>query len=69
VTNLAGALGLIGTFFTAASGSSSTLFPGIQLTNFTLLLALWTALIVLAPLVLAFDAAPGRNGVQISLGI
>jgi pyruvate/2-oxoglutarate dehydrogenase complex dihydrolipoamide acyltransferase (E2) component len=69
VTNLAGALGLIGTFLTAASGSSSALFPGIQLTNFTLLLALWTALIVLAPLLLAFGATQGSEGVEISPGI
>ena len=60
-TNLAGALGLIGTLLTAAGGSSSTLFPGIQMINFTLLLALWTALIVLAPLLLAFGASRGTG--------
>jgi hypothetical protein len=54
----AGAIG--GTFLTAV-GASSTLLPGIQTSSFALLIAIWGAVIVLAPLVFTLVPTAGAD--------
>lgn len=61
-TNVTAIGGLLGAAL-AAAGSSSTLLPGVETSRFAMLSALWAAVAVAAPLVLAFgtklDSVPG----------